>query len=239
MKRPSLSKFHKIMKHCITFLLSLLLLAGSAFAQYEPTSTWPYIYKDFIDGEIQLNIGSPKKAKLNIHVSKARLHFIDDAYICEANMIDVLSVRIGSDFYTNAGGKMMKVLAQSDLSLVVEENIVDPVRLNATGGAYGSSSSTLSTTALSAVEQTTVGGRTELTRLATSKEDGQVLPLLKKKYILLKGWVIYASRKDVLETFPEHKESIVDFVKKNKIKWNDPQSLLLLGDYLSEKVKKQ
>lgn len=222
------------MKHCVTFLTALLLLAGSAFAQYEPTSTWPYIYQDFTSGEIQMNVGNPQKGRFNIHVSKGRLHFIDGDYICEARMQDVLSVQIGNDFYTNVGGTMMKVLSKTALSLVVEEMLVDNVRLNATGGAYGSSSSTLSTTALSAVEQTTVGGRTEFTRLASTKEDGQLLPLMKKKYVVTKGRIIYVSRKDVLEAFPERKEEISLFAKKNKVKWNDPLSVQRLVDYLIE-----
>ena len=225
-----------LMKRILTILLLFAVFSITAAAQYEPTSTWPYLYKDFTEGEILLNIGNPKKAKLNVHVSKSRLHFIDGGYICEANMPDISSVRIGDDFYTNAGGRMMKILAKSSMSIVAEEILVDPVRLNATGGAYGSSSSTLSTTALSAIEQTTVGGRTELTRLVSGKEDGQTLPLMDKMYMVFKGWVVYASRKDVLETFPEYKDDLSRFMKENKIKWKDPQSLLKLADYISEKL---
>lgn len=215
-------------------MAALLLIASEAFAQYEPTSTWPYVYKEFTEGELQMTVGRPKKAQFNIHVGKGRLHFIDGSYICEASSADVYSVRIGTDYYVNARGVMMKVLAKSVKSVIGEEAVVDHVRLNATGGAYGSSSSTLSTTALSAIEQTMAGGRTELTRLVSSREDGQVLPLVRKKYIVINGDVIFASKKDVLEAFPDLKDEITSYLKKSKTKWNDANSLLRLSDHILE-----
>ena len=137
-----------------TFLLILSLLAGAwmAFGQYVPTTSWPYVYDEFQDGSLIWNGGKEKGGKYNINLADKKLHFIEGAYIKAADMVDVLTVRIGQDVYQNAAGEMLKVLSKSDKSLVLEAQDIDYAALNETGGAYGSSSTTIGTTALSSLE---------------------------------------------------------------------------------------
>ncbi|MBO4743580.1 MAG: hypothetical protein J5533_08095 [Bacteroidales bacterium] len=220
------------------FLLicAFALAALSAAAQdYEPTSTWPYLYPDFTEGEILALDGTSKKAMLNVHVLKAALHYIDGELIKELAPGQAFSARIGQDYYINASGKMMKVLAQNNNGYVAEGVEVDIVKLNSTGAAYGSSSTTLGTMALSSIEG--LGASNSSTsinhmELKANKDNGQTLPLLTKKYLFVNKMCIFATKRDVA-TFVDA-AAFKAFLKSNKVKWNDPQSLLGVVDFIAE-----
>ena len=225
----------------ITFMLALMFAATvQMFAQAGPTSTWPYVYDEFQKGTI-LTIGGKEKAgEFNVNLADKKLHFIEGGFIKASNMTDVLSVKIGNDIYQNLGGEIYKVLAKSDKCVVVEDNEIDYAALNETGGAYGSSSTTLGTTALSSLEG--IGGSNSSKNinhmeLKLNKENGKLLTLITKKYILVNGRKIFASKKDFMGAPGLDKDAAKAFLKANKIKWSKPQDLLLAGDFLSEYVK--
>ena len=218
-------------------MVSLFAGAWVAFGQYVPTSSWPYMYDEFQDGSLIWNGGKEKGGQYNINLADKKLHFIEGAYIKVANMADVLTVRIGQDVYQNAAGEMLKVLSMSDKSLVLEAQDIDYAALNETGGAYGSSSTTIGTTALSSLEG--IGGTNASTNinhmeLKMNKESGKALTLNSKKYLFVKGRKIKAAKKDVMDVPGLDKEAAKAFLKENKIKWNKVSDLQKLGDFLAE-----
>lgn len=214
--------------------MAVLPWAMAAAAQdYAPTTTWPYLYKDFTDGTLQTVSGSAREGKYNIHILHGTLHFIDGEYIREASPQEVFSVRIGGEVYTNAKGRMMKVLAKSDKSLVGLETIVDIARLNSTGGAYGSSSNSLSTQALASLESASGLTAANHMMLKNSRNEGKILPLTEKMYLIFGGKVVFAGKKDVMNIEGIDRNSLNAFMKEHKIKWRDPASLLLLADFIA------
>lgn len=226
------------MRQRLALMALLLSFAVSAFAQHEPTSTWPYLYPDFTEGEIRTSDGTAKPGFFNVHILYGRLHFVDGELIKEAAQSGVSSVRIGNDIFVNVSGEMMKVLARDDNACIGEKAEVDMVQLNATGGAYGSSSSTLATTALSSLEAIGNGmSATNHMELKNSKEDGKILPLVRKSYIIVPGKVIYAARKDVMEQSGIDAKEMNSFIKENKIRWKNPESLLKLAGFINERNK--
>lgn len=228
------------MKRYIFIVLAMVLSSLQAFAQdSEPTTTWPYLYSDFQDGELQKHAGAPVKGLYNVHIMEGRLHFIDGGMIREALVTEVFSAKIGNDYFANVGGRMMKVLASSDNGFVAEEILVDIARLNTTGGAYGSSSNSIATQALSSLEG--IGGsRTNMNHmeLKNAKGEGSILPLTTKKFIVIPGYIIFATKKDVLQVDGLDKDNVNTFLKENKIKWKDPQSVLKVLDFISADLKK-
>jgi hypothetical protein len=216
---------------CAFALASLFAVAQ----EYDPTSTWPYLYPDFTEGEIMSIDGSSKKALLNVHVLKAALHYIDGELIKELAPGQAFSARIGQDYYINASGKMMKILAQNNNGYVAEGVEVDVVKLNSTGAAYGSSSTTLGTMALSSLEgvgSTNSGTSMNHMEIKANKDNGQILPLLRKKYLFVNKMCIFATKRDVSDvTDPT---AFKAFLKANKVKWNDPQSLLGVVDFIAQ-----
>ena len=212
-------------------ILTMILLCAAAFAasaqtveEYQPTSTWPYIYSDFMDGTLHQSTGGDMEGKFNIHLLESRLHFIEGNLVKEASPADVYSVKIGQDIFVNAGGTMMRVLAKSDNGIVAQLTEIDVTRLNETGGAYGSSSNSMATTALSSIENVGgIGTRVNHMEMKNSKNEGKILPVITKLYIVTK--------KDVSEA--SDKEAFKSFQKEHKIKWRDPQSLLQVVDFLA------
>lgn len=225
----------------ITIMLALVFLAAfQMFAQVGPTTTWPYVYEEFQNGTILMIAGKERPGLFNVNLADKKLHFIDGAYIKASNMTDILSVKIGNDIYQNLGGEIYKVLAKSDKCVVVEDNEINYSALNETGGAYGSSSTTLGTTALSSLEG--IGGTNSSQNinhmeLKLNKENGKQLTLITKKYILVNGHKIFASKRDFMDAPGLDKAAAKVFLKSNKIKWNKPQDLVVAGDFLSQYVK--
>lgn len=225
--------FHEMKKKFIFLQLALCLAGPMATGQdYEPTTTWPYLYPEFADGVLEMPDGGQRQGLYNVCILEGRLHFIDGELVKEANPADFLAVEIGSDRYVNAGGTVMKVLASSDKGIVAQETAADISRLNETGGAYGSSSTSMATTALSSID---FGPRVNVNHmvLKNSKSDGKILPVTTRLYLLYGKNVIYATKKDVSETEGVDREGFKTFCKENKIKWKDPQSLLQVIGFLA------
>ena len=226
------------MRRYITTVLAFMLsIVGLAAQDSEPTTTWPYRYSDFQSGELKKLTGAPVQGAFNIHILESRLHFIEDGMIREMQPSEVVSVKVGDDYYATVSGKMMKVLASSERGFVAEEVLVDIARLNTTGGAYGSSSNSIATQALSSLEG--IGGtRANMNHmeLKNSKDEGSVLPVIVKKYLVFPGYVVYATKNDVSKLVGIDKNEFNAFVKENKIKWKDDQSLIKVLDYVSEKL---
>ena len=223
------------MRRTIIAILLFCLSLGCMSAQnHKPTTTWPYLYADFQPGELKKNTGAPIEGTYNIHIHLGTLHFIEDGMIREVLSSEIFSLRIGKDYYANVGGTIMKVMARSDNGFIAKETLIDMAALNATGGAYGSSSNSIATQALSSMEG--IGGtRSNMNHmeLKNSKDEGQILPLKEKMFLVLPSAVVYAAKKDVSAVYGVDKKALNSFLKENKVKWNDPDSLLVLLDYIS------
>ena len=226
------------MRRYIFTVLALMLSLGSLSAQNsEPTTTWPYIYPDFLSGELKQLTGAPVQGAFNIHILESRLHFIEDGMIREVQPSEVVSVKVGDDYFATVSNKMMKVLAKSGNGFVAEEVLVDMARLNATGGAYGSSSNSIATQALSSIEG--IGGtRSNMNHmeLKNAKNEGSVLPVIVKKYLVFPGYVVYATKNDVSKLYGIDKDEMNAFLKEHKIKWKDENSLIQVLDFICEKL---
>lgn len=224
------------MKRLISLFLSVLLLATVASAQdaFESTTTWPYIYSDFRQGRIVSLNGEQFEGLLNVHLYQGNIHFIENGVIKEAASLSMASVRIGNDIYVNAGGRMMRVLAKNDNGCVCEDVAIDFVKLNSTGAAYGSSSTSVGTMALSSVEGLGTGTmvNTNHMDLVSRKTEGQTLPLTKKKYIVSNGIASQAVKAEILSLVSD-RQDFNTFCKTEKIKWKDNNSLLKVIDYLA------
>lgn len=227
------------MKRVMILLAGLFASATLAQAQYEPTSTWPYVYDEFQDGVLLWVGGKEKPGKYNINLVDKKLHFIEGAYIKAANMVEIASVRIGQDVYQNAAGEMLKVLSKSEKSLVLEGNDINFAALNETGGAYGSSSTTIGTTALSSLEgigATNASANINHMELKLNKENGKLLTLINKKYLFVEGRRIEATKKAVSELPGLDNDALKAFLKENKIKWNKVPDLQKVGDFLADNL---
>lgn len=219
------------MKQFVLFLIICCASFLNSFAQ-QPTTTWPYIYNQFTDAVVYLKAGGKQEYKANIHLQKSRLHYIDGENILESKMGDVLLVEMGGKRYMNINNSLMEIVRESEKGFIAKESKPDFTKMNETGGAYGSSSNTTSTRALTSIEG--LGSVSNHILQQANKESGKPLVLKHEYYIVSKG-SIYPARKNVFEDLLplDKKSNFKTFLKENKIKWQNPDDLLKIVEYLN------
>jgi hypothetical protein len=198
---------------------------------------WPYRYSDFTDGTVYLKGGKTLSAPLNIHLLKSSLHYLEKDQIKEATSADIESVQIGFDKYRMVNNQLMYPLAGDSTDYVAELLLADLEALQESGGAYGSSSNVQATRQLSSLE---IGGVSKVNHieLKEKKEDGQLLPLTVKYFIVTGDRVYPATQRAIKAALPEEKQTeFKQFVKKHKIKWKQPASLFELLEFLKDLYK--
>lgn len=220
------------MKRLVAAAAALLLALSAFAADYTPTSTWPYIYPDFCDGDIYTTKGTKLPQKVNIHCAHSRLHFIDNGIIKEAAPADILMVVIGEDKYIAQDGGMYKVVAEDGTNLVLSCRLGDFGALNETGGAYGSSSASSATTKLSSFELEGQVNQNHMLILQ-SRDEGAELTLKTTYYLKTPKAFIKATAKEVQDYIGDgRKAEWKVWNKSHKVKWTSPQSLLSLFEIL-------
>ena len=213
------------------------LFCASAIAQdYMPTVNWPYVNPDFYEGVLRQMGNKISKSRFNVHLGQGALHVLTNGEIAEANITDVLSVTIGDDEFTNVGGKMMKVLAQSEKGYVVEERLADYSAVVRNDGAYGGSN-TNSAKGFSYDEN--YGNYSYLITnnyedLLSQKDEAEELPTRVQNFIVINGLPTLALKKNVSAMDGINKKAFTEYLKAEKIDWKDPQDLLKVIDYIVE-----
>lgn len=210
-----------------------MLLAWAASAQ-DPTTTWPYLYPEFKEGTAFLKDESQVIQKYNIHIRHDKLHYIDkQGIVREAILGDVLMVEIDGDAYYNVNGEMMKIAAKTEKGFVVAEILGDFAALLETGGAYGTSSTTSATQKLSSIDTDSQINQSYML-LQQGKREGAMVDLVTKWYLVGPSFKIPATKKDVESIVPEdRKADWKAWQKANKVKWNKPESLAGVVEFLT------
>lgn len=218
----------KIMNKKIILLLGALYMTITGFAQ-EATTNWPYIFNDFKPATIYMQDGTKKDYMVNIHLVNATLNYLEDNKIMNVKDSDALVITIGNRHFMNVQGKIMEIVAEQDNGFIAELKKADITKVNETGGAYGTSSNTLSTKPLSSLENMANGDFGSHMQQKNSKNDGKVLPIIEEYYIVANKQVYPANRKAISEILPADKQQAYkQFLKEHKIKWKEPDSLLQL-----------
>lgn len=226
------------------FLVGILLFSGiSAGAQrFEPKDTWPFVYENFTDGALYSSTGEKLlSAKMNVSILNQKLYYLKGETIMEADMVRLYAARISSgpaeDLYVNVGAKMYRVLAESDGGAALQADILDVERYNKASIGYGVTSYTASTQNVSGLAMESSAGVNINTAMA-SKEGGEPLPVLEKKYILYgQGRVVPALKREVMDIPDLDKQAAKVFFKENKIKWNQAASLTQVADFLTNNLE--
>ena len=210
-----------------TLLAITLLICGAsiASAQYTPNTLWPYLYENFEPGTVYYKENKKSDGVFNVHLLGSVLHYLQDGTIYQATDKDVARVEIGGDTYIYDNGKLMKVIAKKGESSLLKLTVGDFESLLSKSGAYGASSSTHSTKDLSSLEIKGLNNPSHGLMLQ-EKNDGRIFPLAIKYYILVKGELIPATRKDIEKSLDSTQEADwKKFTKENKIKWKSEEQL--------------
>ena len=222
----------------LLFLCIAVLLAASASAQDEvPTVNWPYLYPEFMEGEMLQTGGKASKSLYNIHLGQGALHFVKDGIIGETSTHGVILVTIGGDVFRNAGGKMMKMLAQTEGGFVLQETLANYSAVVRNDGAYGGS---LSNAAKGFSYDENLGNYGYLVTndyedLLSIKNEAEELPTVQNTYLQIGSDLIPANRKSVSALEGVDKKAFSAFLKSEGIKWKNPDDLVKVLNYIIAK----
>ena len=223
----------------LLFVCIAALMATAAFAQkYTPTANWPYLYPEFIEGELGRFGKKPNKALFNIHLNLGALHYVDNGKIREADILGVTGLTIGEDTFSFVGGKMLRVMAQTEGGCVVQENRGNYSAIVRNDGAYGTTSLNSTTTKTFTYNENAINHYNgylltdNYEELLAMAEDAETLPVMTTLYLVVGNEQIPANKSSVRDLEGIDKKAFSAFLKANKIKWDDPQDLIKVVEYL-------
>lgn len=199
-------------------------------SDYVPTTKWPYLYEDFVDGTVYFSKEQKtKQMKLNVHLQNCTLHYLEGDKVMQADPRNVEMIQLGNVSFIYMNGELVRLVKTENGVGLVELVKADLDELNKnTSGAYG-----MSTTSSSVNQIVSIGaiGVSNLiyTRMRLERNEGKELPLIKKFYFIFGDKIVEATRKEVGKSLGESgKTKLKAFVKQNKIKWKEEASLVKL-----------
>lgn len=224
----------------LIFLFIGMLMAVDVFSQdYTPTVNWPYLYPDFMEGELVRARNKRNKAQFNIHLDLGALHYIENGRIKESSTLDVVTLFIGDDVFRNVGGKMLKVVAETEGGFVVMETKGNFTSVVRNDGAYGTTSLNSTTTKTFLHNQNVVNAyngylMTDVYEdLLAMKDDSESLRVIESMYLVIGHQQIPADKKSVAALEGIDKKAFNAFLKAEKIKWSNPQDLVKVIEYIT------
>jgi hypothetical protein len=191
-----------------------------------------------MEGELEVRT-KIAKALVNIHLNLGALHYVEDGKIKESSTIGITKLVIGEDVFRNVGGKMMKILAETEGGYVVEETRANYTAVVKKDGAYGTTALNSTTTKSFLYNENVLNGyngylMTDIyADLHAMKDQSETLPVLKNRYLVIGLDQIKADRQNVLDIAGLDKKAFKAFLKAEKIKWDNPQDLAKVIDFIT------
>lgn len=222
------------------FLCCLFLVAHASAQQFKPTTLWPYLYANFMPGQI-FSKGQAQDAVLNIHLLHGELHSLaGDAISAVSQPAD--SVAISGSVFVQVDGMLCQVLAKSGSVAVVKKVYGDFDKLMSGTGAYGSTLSTSGRRELSSIE---IGGINQTNHgiLLRTRADGQFLPLKTERLVCVFSpsgvTAVDASARAVRELVPaDRREQLKAALKAAKVRWGRDEGVAPVAAIVSSLLAK-
>ena len=226
------------MKKLLFSIIAMLMAVAASAQKDSPTTSWPYLYPDFMEGELEVRT-KITKALVNIHLNLGALHYVENGKIKESSTIGITKLVIGDDVFRNVGGKMMKMLAEAEDGFVVEETRANYTAVVKKDGAYGTTALNSTTTKSFLYNENVLNGyngylMTDIYKdLHAMKDQSEKLPVLKNRYLVIGLNQIKADKQNVLDVDGLDKKAFKAFLKTEKIKWDDPQDLVKVIEFIT------
>ena len=238
------------MKKTITILAALLLTLSAGAQQvmqkdnwahpHEPRDTWPFLYGDFTEGTTRTRSGELLSGPLfNITANDNKLLYIKDDKIMLADMNSIYTVKIDEDVYINILGQLYRVMSELDKGIVLMQYSLDVDKLSKAEIGYGVSAPAGTVRNV----QVSLDGRFDFVNMSVQqswhdKDSGTILPMKETLHLYVNNTLIPATQHTVT-TWPgvDRKEANA-FIKKEKIKWKQTESLEKIVIFLDSQLNK-
>lgn len=224
---------HLLVRRIAVTLCAAAALALSARAQgFEPREKWPYIYEDFQAGNIFDGKQTLPYDQMNVCVTDGHLHYVKDGIIMESPMYNVQVVKVGSDVFVNAGGRLMRLIVETEHGAVVRSVMLDTEELSKSSIGYGKSSvASTQNVSLMSLAGTNMNTKS-LISVQDEKMSGVRLPLRKQYYIVVGQIAIRAVKSEVVSYPGCDPDAVKAFLKAEKIRWTKPDDLARLAEFM-------
>ena len=230
------------MKKLLLICVGILLALSASAQNDEPTANWPYLYPDFMEGELLRANKNSNKARFNIHLNISALHYVDkNGKIKEADTWGVIGLIVGEDRFRFVEGKMLKVMAESKGGSVVKESRANYSAIVKKDGAMGTTALNSTTTKTFLYNENVINQYngyllTDVYKdLHAMKDQSERLPVNSNLYLVIEKRLVPANKKSVAALEGINKKEFSAFLKTEKIQWNEPQDLIKVIDYITAK----
>lgn len=227
------------MKKTIFFICSILTFSGSLSAQkYEPVTVkagmrvvdcFPfnerYRYPEFITGRIQVKSGVYSEVKLNYDFLNGEMEYIKNRdTLAIANKKDIKFIVVAQDTFYYDKGFYMELISGGHVKVVMKQYI----RLKETlkKDSYGTSSSGSATNSYGSMP---INGNFYM---LIANEDMVFQRTLEYYLSDQYGGFIAYTKRNVMQLFPQHEDTIKAYLKTNKVNFDKRDDLLRLADFL-------
>ncbi len=218
--------------------MSTALFAQEDGFAYKPTETWPYEFSSFTNGTILLKGNTDGLTKeMNICLADGNVHYVENGEILAADLSTVLYVEIAGRTFLHAADGMMEILAQNANGYVLNSKTLDLSPTDGVDIGYGIVTSTVAAKNVDLTMSSALGTamiHAKVVEKLNEKDSGAPLKLMERLILKIGNQLIPATKKDVQDV--TSKEALSAFLKSNKIKWNNSQSLLQVVDFVSATV---
>jgi len=230
------------MKRLLLICVGILLVLSASAQNDQPTANWPYLYPDFMEGELLRANKDSNKGRFNIHLNISALHYVDkNGKIKEADTWGVIGLIIGEDRFRFVEGKMLKVMAESKGGSVVKESRANYSAIVKKDGAMGTIALNSTTTKTYLYNENVINQYngyllTDVYKdLHAMKDQSERLPVNSNLYLVIEHRLVPANKKSVAALEGINKKEFSAFLKTEKIQWNEPQDLIKVIDYITAK----
>lgn len=229
------------MKKLLSIALFLCATIAGYSQEYEPTEGWPYLFRDFKSAIVYYNDGKVESASINVHLMKNDLHFTDKEKIMlvhDANKIDSV-VCEDKTVLIRRGNLYVTRIYATDYVVIGTTSQCDFNALSDGSGAYGSPTTTASTQNVASFSDHGNMAALRYKELTQNKYNTSVLATNNRTVLVVNDRAIcQANKRGVSELLTkEQKKEFNKFIKENKIKWKDINSLILVAQFLDNYIK--
>lgn len=232
------------MKKTIQICLLLIVFTPLVSAQStenlniteDPTSNWPFYFKDFTEATITLNDDkeSITNTQVNINLFTGELQYLDGSKTIRIleNLEDVKRIRVfGFMEFMFVDDFVQRIVLENETYIVTERKKANLSDLQSSSGAYGSSTAS---SAVDKINDQLVGGVNgfNYTSLVDTQDEGTSIQPELKYYLVSDSFQIPLSKRNVNKQFKNDAKKISSFIKKEKIDFKVLQDVKLLIDFL-------
>ena len=212
----------------IYLYLVLGLAANLCFGQSKTTDLSHYVFPKFIKGSVLMKSGIKSEAMLNYNALTEEMIFIKDGKnLALTRLEEIDTVYVGETKFFLIKNKFVEILYHNKYDLYAgrKGSIVDPGKPAAYGGTSQTSSTTSYSSFLSNGQaynlQLPVGVETKASTDYWLKKDGKT--------------EIFLSIRQLSKLFDDKSDAFKKYVKENKIKYENEESLIGLIKFMEQK----